>query len=178
MAAAARATQSNGRCPNGAGGARNTSPYAQGAPTPDGPNTCAPPPQPSHSVIVISQIYGGGGNAGAPWQNDFVELYNRGASPVDIGGWSLQYAAATGSGWDFNRQPLGGTIAPGEYYLIALASGGDEGAVAAAREHRGRPDQHERHERQGGARQQLHRAHRELPAGRCQRDGLRRLRFG
>ena len=120
-------TQSNGRCPNGAGGARNTSPYAQGAPTPDGPNTCAPPPQPSSSVIVISQVYGGGGNPGAPWQNDFVELYNRGTTPVNIGGWSLQYAAATGSGWDFNRQPLGGTIAPGEHYLIALASNGAEG---------------------------------------------------
>src|SRR4029453_1246409 len=47
---------------------------------------------------------------------------------VDIGGWSLQYASATGSGWDFNKQPLGGTIAPGEYYLIALASNGGNGA--------------------------------------------------
>jgi DNA/RNA endonuclease G (NUC1) len=125
---ASAATQSNGRCPNGAGGGRNTSTYAQGAPTPDGPNTCVPPPQPSNSVIVISQIYGGGGNPGASLQNDFVELYNRGATPVNIGGWSLQYASATGSGWDFNRQPLGGVIAPGEYYLIALASNGAEGA--------------------------------------------------
>ena len=66
-------------------------------------------------MIVISQIYGGGGNAGATYQNDYVELYNRGTTTVDIGGWSLQYASATGSGWDFNRQPLGGTIAPGEY---------------------------------------------------------------
>ncbi|HET7695424.1 MAG TPA: DNA/RNA non-specific endonuclease [Vicinamibacterales bacterium] len=123
------ATQSNQRCPNGAGGARNTSPYAQGAPTPGGANNCVPPPPPSNSVIVISQIYGGGGNPGAALQNDFVELYNRGAAPVDIRGWSLQYASATGSGWDFTRQPLGGTIAPGEYYLVALGSNGAEGAA-------------------------------------------------
>ena len=28
--------------------------------------------------IVISQVYGGGGNAGAQYKNDFIELYNRG----------------------------------------------------------------------------------------------------
>jgi endonuclease G len=123
------AAHSNQRCPNGAGGARNTSAYAQAAPTPDGANTCAPPPPPSNSVIVISQVYGGGGNPGASLQNDFVELYNRGTAPVDTRGWSLQYASATGSGWDFTRQPLGGTIAPGEYYLIALASNGTEGSA-------------------------------------------------
>jgi DNA/RNA endonuclease G (NUC1) len=120
-------TQSNQRCANGTGGARNTSSYTQGTPTPDGVNSCPPPPTPSNSVIVISQVYGGGGNAGATYQRDYVELYNRGTAPVDIGGWSLQYASATGSGWDFSRQPLGGTIGPGQYYLIALASSGTEG---------------------------------------------------
>ena len=29
--------------------------------------------------IVISQVYGGGGNAGATFTNDFIELYNRGS---------------------------------------------------------------------------------------------------
>jgi endonuclease G len=122
-------TLSSQRCPNGSGGARNTSTYAPGAPTPGAGNTCAPPPTPSNSVIVISQLYGGGGNTGATYHNDYVELYNRGTSPVDIGGWSLQYAAATGDGWEFGRQPLGGTIGPGQYYLIALASGGADGAA-------------------------------------------------
>jgi len=122
------AAQSSQRCPNGSGGARNTSTYLQRAPTPDGANTCPPPPAPSNSVIVVSQLYGGGGNSGATYQNDYVELYNRGTATVDIGGWSLQYASATGSGWDFGKQPLGGTIAPGQYYLISLASGGAGGA--------------------------------------------------
>ena len=58
---------------------------------------------------MISQFYGSGGNAGAPYQNDYVELYNRSTATVDVAGWSLQYAAAAGSGWDFNKTPLGGT---------------------------------------------------------------------
>ena len=122
------ATQSSQRCPNGTGGARNTSTYLQGTPSPDGANICPPPVPPSNSVIVISQIYGGGGNPGATYQNDYVELYNRGTSAVDIGGWSLQYASATGNAWDFSKQPLGGTIGPGEYFLVSLASSGPDGA--------------------------------------------------
>ena len=126
-ASGAGTSQSSQRCENGTGGARNTSTYRQSVPTPDGENNACPPPPPV-PVIVISQVYGGGGNAGATYRNDYVELFNRGAAPVDITGWSLQYAAATGSGWDFNKQPLAGTIAPGEYYLISLASGGANGA--------------------------------------------------
>lgn len=125
-------TQSNQRCPNGTGGARNTSTYFQGTPTSGAANSCPPPPVPSNSVIVVSQLYGGGGNSGAAYQNDYVELYNRGAATMDIGGWSLQYASATGSGWDSNKQPLGGTIGPGQYLLIALASSGANGAPLPA----------------------------------------------
>lgn len=47
--------------------------------------------------VVISQVYGGGGNSGATYQNDFIELFNNGASAVDISGWSLQYTSATGT---------------------------------------------------------------------------------
>ena len=125
--------QSIGRCENGTGGARNTSTYDNITPTPDSANVCPPPPPPpSASVIVISQVYGGGGSANAAFQNDYVELYNRGSVTVDTTGWSLQYAAATGSGWDFNKTPLGGPIAPGQYYLVKLASNGGVGAVLPA----------------------------------------------
>ena len=47
-------------------------------------------------VIVISQVYGGGGNAGAPFHNDYIELFNRGNASTDVTGWSVQYASATG----------------------------------------------------------------------------------
>ena len=46
------------------------------------------------SHIVVSQVYGGGGNSGATYANDFVELFNRGATAVDLGTWSIQYALA------------------------------------------------------------------------------------
>ena len=84
--------------------------------------------------IVISQVYGGGGNSGAPLRNDFVELFNRGPVSVSLAGWSIQYACATGTG-NFGSNPvtpLSGTLAPGQHYLIQLASGGANGALLPA----------------------------------------------
>jgi hypothetical protein len=75
--------------------------------------------------VVISQVYGGGGNAGAPYANDYVELYNRSSTSVDLTGWSVQYAAATGSAWSLT--PLSGSILAGGYYLVEEASGGSFG---------------------------------------------------
>ncbi|HXH38927.1 MAG TPA: lamin tail domain-containing protein, partial [Thermoanaerobaculia bacterium] len=83
-----------------------------------------PPPPADH--VVISQVYGGGGNSGATFTNDFVELYNPTNIPFDLTGWTIQYASASGTAWN-NFQTLGGTIGPGEYYLISLASGGATG---------------------------------------------------
>src|ERR671932_1487906 len=73
------------------------------------------------STIVVSQVYGGGGNAGATLKNDFIELYNRSAAPVSVNGWSVQYAATTGTTWQ--RTALSGTIAAGGYYLVQEAAG-------------------------------------------------------
>ena len=76
-------------------------------------------------TVVISQVYGGGGNTGAVFANDFVEVFNRGATPVDLTGMSLQYASATGAG-NFGGNspvPLTGTLAPGQYRLVAMAGG-------------------------------------------------------
>ena len=81
------------------------------------------------STVVISQVFGGGGNSGAPYQNDFVELFNRGSTAVSLDGWSVQYASATGNG-TFASNPvtaLSGTLQPGQYYLVQMASGGGDG---------------------------------------------------
>jgi cysteine-rich repeat protein len=76
---------------------------------------------PSGAEVVISQVYGGGGNPGAIWTHDFIELHNRSAFPVDVTGWSVQYASATGTSW--TATTLGGVIPPGGYYLIEEAAG-------------------------------------------------------
>jgi len=71
--------------------------------------------------IVISQVYGGGGNSGATYKSDFIELFNRGATPVNVAGWSVQYASAAGSSWSVTN--LSGTIQPGQYYLVQESAG-------------------------------------------------------
>jgi predicted extracellular nuclease len=80
--------------------------------------------------LVISQLFGGGGNASAVFQNDFVELFNRGAATVALDGLSVQYASATGTAsFSGNRVSLTGSLAVGQHYLIQLAAG--TGAAAA-----------------------------------------------
>ncbi|MGO4371737.1 lamin tail domain-containing protein, partial [Paenibacillus sp. MCAF20] len=44
--------------------------------------------------VVISQVYGGGGNNGAEYKNDFIELYNPTDSPVTMTNWKVRYASA------------------------------------------------------------------------------------
>jgi predicted extracellular nuclease len=73
-------------------------------------------------AVVVSQVYGGGGNAGATFTNDFIELHNNSETPVSVDGWSVQYASATGTG-NFQATPIAGTIPPGGYYLIQESKG-------------------------------------------------------
>lgn len=69
------------------------------------------------SHIVISQFYVAGGISGAVYKNDYVELFNRSAAPVDITGWSIH-------SWNpflfesFKIADLSGTIGPGRYFLV------------------------------------------------------------
>jgi hypothetical protein len=84
----------------------------------------------STSGIVVSQIYGGGGNAGATFRNDYVELFNAGTAAVDLSGWTVQYATAAGTTWQATA--LSGTIGPGRYSLVQLASNADVGAALPA----------------------------------------------
>lgn len=76
--------------------------------------------------IVMSQIYGGGGNSGAQYKNDFVELHNNTAQSITLFGWSVQYASSAGAFTNIATIPTA-TIPSGGYYLIQL-SGGATGA--------------------------------------------------
>lgn len=84
------------------------------------------------SSVVVSQVYGGGGNAGATYQSDFVELFNRGGAAVDLTGWTVQYASSTSTSW--SGTPLTGSIQPGRHYLVQLASTAAVGAPLPAPE--------------------------------------------
>lgn len=75
----------------------------------------------SSSGIVISQVYGGGGNAGSTFKNDFIEIFNADGNTVNLNGWSVQYASAAGTTWQVT--PLSGSLAPGQYFLIQESQG-------------------------------------------------------
>jgi uncharacterized protein len=74
------------------------------------------------SGLVVNEVYGGGGNSGATYTNDFVEIANRGSAAVDLSGYSVQYHSGSASGaWQVTQ--LSGSIAPGDLYLVAEAAG-------------------------------------------------------
>jgi len=104
------------------------SPIASPTPLP----TASPTPTPNAlQHVVISQVFGGGGNSGAPFRNDFIEIFNAGNVPVDLSGWSVQYASATASTWSVT--PLSSvTLLPGEYYLVQESSGSSTGVTLPA----------------------------------------------
>ena len=71
--------------------------------------------------LNISQVYGGGGNSGATYKNDFIELYNGSSATVDLSTYAVQYTSASGTSWSVT--PLSGSVLPGHYYLIQEAAG-------------------------------------------------------
>jgi predicted extracellular nuclease len=71
--------------------------------------------------LVVNEAYGGGGNSGATWTHDFVELYNPTSQPISLAGLSLQYRSSGGTGTAFHD--LTGTVAPNSYFLLQEAQG-------------------------------------------------------
>jgi hypothetical protein len=87
----------------------------------------APAASSASANMVLSQLFAGGGNAGAPYANDFVELFNRGDTTVDMSGWSIQYTSVSGTTWQVT--PLSGSVQPGGHFLVQLASAAAVGAA-------------------------------------------------
>jgi predicted extracellular nuclease len=71
--------------------------------------------------LVISQLYGGGGNSGSTYNYDFIELYNPTSAAISLSGYSVQYASATGTAWNSVSLPSA-SVAAGGYFLIQAAS--------------------------------------------------------
>lgn len=83
--------------------------------------------------LVLAEVYGGGGNTGATFSNDFVVVFNPTASGVDVSGWSIQYASSAGTNWQVQALASTSTTIPaGGYFLVKLASGGAVGAGVGA----------------------------------------------
>jgi hypothetical protein len=84
------------------------------------------------NAVRISQVYGGGGSSTGTYKYDYIELFNSSGTPVDIGGWSIQYASATGSfgtaTYSYTVFPAGTTIPACGYFLIQSGSAGSGGA--------------------------------------------------
>ncbi len=86
-------------------------------------------------VSSISQIYGGGGNAGATYTHDYIEIFNRGTTSVSLGGKSLQYASAAGTGnlgsaTDQRTELPDVSVPPGGYFLVREVRKGAGGTTA------------------------------------------------
>jgi predicted extracellular nuclease len=82
---------------------------------------CAPAFADPTVPVVISQVYGGGGNSGATYKNDFIEVHNRGTTAIDLSNWSVQYASSAGTSWQLTK--LSGILQPGHYYLVQESAG-------------------------------------------------------
>ena len=81
----------------------------------------APVAQAASTTVLLNEVYGGGGNSGATYTHDFVELRNVSGSAVDLTGWTVKYYSAAGNLG--NTCTLSGSVAPGGYYLIQQAKG-------------------------------------------------------
>ena len=73
------------------------------------------------SNVVINEVYGGGGNKGATYTHDFVELYNPTDQEIDLEGWTVDQCAKGGS--CHGKATLTGKIPAGGYFLIQGAQG-------------------------------------------------------
>jgi hypothetical protein len=84
---------------------------------------------PAAGDIVFSQVYIGGGNAGSTFKNNFIELFNRSNTAIDISGWPIHIASDTGP---FNvaisfTSSRGLSIPPGGHLLIEFETTGSNG---------------------------------------------------
>ncbi len=74
--------------------------------------------------VIITQVYGGGGNSGATFKSDFIELFNTTNSDINITGWCLYYLAATSSAtttkYEFSTNTI---IKAGKHFALKCADG-------------------------------------------------------
>lgn len=83
---------------------------------------------PAPISVVINEVYGGGSNSGATFNADYIELFNAGTTPAELGGYSLQYASATGNFTSIIALPSV-SIPAGGVFLVQTQPSGTIGAA-------------------------------------------------
>jgi 5'-nucleotidase len=80
--------------------------------------------------LVINEVYGAGGNAGALYNADFVELYNPTSSAIDLAGTYLHYRPSGYAGTAYTGiAPLSGVVQPHDYFLAQASTAGTTGTA-------------------------------------------------
>ena len=72
--------------------------------------------------VVISEVYGGGGNAGATYTHDFIELFNRG-SCRSLAQWLVGPVRRRQRGRLGDDHLTNVSLAPGQSYLVQESNG-------------------------------------------------------
>jgi 5'-nucleotidase len=87
---------------------------------------------PDGDALVISEVYGGGGNSGAIYTHDYVELYNPTDAAIDLAGLSIQYRSSANtnppSSGGVTSLAGAGSVPAGEHFVVRLASQSTVGA--------------------------------------------------
>jgi hypothetical protein len=74
--------------------------------------------------VEITGVYGAGGNSGAFYNADYIELFNAGSTSVSLDGWAIQYASAGGAAvTTISPIESGHTLLPGQFFLISATPG-------------------------------------------------------
>ena len=90
---------------------------------------CSVPSFAASTTVVISQIYTAGGNSGANYNADYVELFNLSSANVSLSGYAIQYISAAGTSGVVIALPAGVTLLPGQRYLISATPGATGAAL-------------------------------------------------
>jgi len=83
---------------------------------------------PDGGNLVISEVYGAGGNSGAAYNADFVELYNPTDAAISLTGLAIHYRSATG-GSGASPYALSGSVPAHAHWLIQMSATGSTGAA-------------------------------------------------
>jgi predicted extracellular nuclease len=78
------------------------------------------------NTLVISEVYGGGGNVNATYKSDYIQIFNLSPSPVNLEEYSIQVAEAGESKWAIIN--LSGVLQANHWYLLKGETGCTDGA--------------------------------------------------